>query len=154
MNIKLIFLVLLVFQISYSQTPHQMRDLEIMEKLSKEVENDKKTEFEAKKIVLNFYYDTKNLVRERYQSLTDVEQDELDKAQKFLWEAQVVNALKIYKGLGYKGFLDKEYNMLLRYNEAILDLLYYALDNDLSDKSKSAVFNEKIFLFSLDDWSK
>ena len=139
-------------QLFFCQTPAQMRDLLIMEKLAKEVENDKKNEFEAKKVVLNFYFETKNQARESYKYLSEFEKDEMNKAQKYLWEAQIVRKFEIYRK--YKYFLSEESNMLSKYNEAIMHLLDYALDNDLSDDIKYNEFTDKSYIYTLRNWSR
>lgn len=145
---KILFILVSLFsQVSFCQTPAQMRDLMIMEKLAKDVENDKKNEFEAKKIVLNFYFETKNRARESYKYLSEFEKDQMNKAQKDLWEAQIVRTFQIYRN--YKYFLNKEYNMLLKYNEAVMDLLDFALDNDLSENAKYNEFDDKLFIYKL-----
>jgi hypothetical protein len=71
---KTIFTIIVLFSIcgfSQNRSDRAERELKTLEKLHKEVESNKLSEFEAKKNVLNFYYDMKSEVRENYKYLSE-----------------------------------------------------------------------------------
>jgi len=139
MKTKLILLAFLIITgTNYSQNRNERgkQKLESLEKLTKAIEKGKIEEFEAKKSILTFFYDTKSDVRKQASDLSDFEREEMNKVQKMLWDSSIKPTLDIYAEIpyGYSRFLKNQYEMLLKYNDSIMELLYYALDYDISEE--------------------
>jgi hypothetical protein len=141
--VLILFLIITGTNYSQNRNERAKRELESLEKLAKAVEKGKIEEFEAKKSILNFFYDTKADVRKQASDLSDFELEEINKVQKMLWESSIKPTLDIYAEVpyGYSRFLKNQYEMLLKYNDSVMELLYYALDYDISEEKHGDIFD-------------
>jgi hypothetical protein len=60
--------------------------------------------------------------------------------------------IKIYESYGYRKFLRDQYNVLLKYNEAINELMYFAMDNELEIEKNSKKYDEIYFNYYWENW--
>lgn len=127
----------------FSQTTQDPaeKELEALERLAKFVEEGRASEAEAKKTILNVFYDTKADVRKQYSKLTSEEIEQMGIAQKVMWDSTVMEALSHYENVpyGYERFLRNQYEVLVGYNDAIMDLLYYGIHNDIMNEFATRV---------------
>lgn len=144
-TILILFLILTGNIYAQDRTERAYRELESLEKLTKAVENGKIQEFEAKKSILNFFYDTKAEVRKQSSDLSEYEREKMNDAQSMLWKSTIIPSVDFYAKTpnGYSRFLRNQYELLLKYNDSIMELLYYALDYDLSEKKHEDMFDNR-----------
>lgn len=124
---------------------------ETLRELYELMKKNNRTEFEAKKTVLNFYYNTKNEVRPKLTLLSESEKDIIEKSQTMLWK-KVEEIIKLYQYQGYNKFLEKQYNSLLKYNESINDLLYLLIEINYDEEKDKQKYDDLLYEKYWQNW--
>ena len=102
-----------------------------------EIEKSGVSELDAKKAVLNFFYDTKAEIRDSSRDLSLLEWEYISRVQQGIWDKSVRGLLKNYSTTphGYYRFLADHYETLLMYKDVIMDIFHSAMHKDLSEKA-------------------
>lgn len=98
-------------------------DIETLEKMYRMVENDRARESQARDLVMSYYYDLKDKVREKSDRLTREEYNYLNKSMNMTWN-QITNAIRDNYGSSYYEFYSQQRGFLEKFREGILDKLY------------------------------
>jgi hypothetical protein len=102
---------------------HSQNNIETLERMHKSVMDDREKESNAREIVMNYYYKTKDIVRENSNKLTQAEYDELNNYQSRNWK-QITDAIRNFYGNSYYNFYSQKREFLEKYREGVLDRLY------------------------------
>ncbi len=114
-----VFIIILFF----SNIISSQNDIETLEKMYEMVQNNADRESKARDIVMSYYYDTKDKVKEKSDKLTKEEYEELNLYQKMLWSKIKMYINDFYNG-SYSKYYEKNKRYLEDYRETILDKLY------------------------------
>lgn len=146
----IIFFFFLFTSVLYSQDSNerqQEREQRKNEIAQLEIEKSVVSELDAKKSIFSFFYDTKSEVRKLSMGLSGSEWEQIKFIQEEIWNSSVRLILENYSTIphGYNRFLEDQYEMLLKYNDVIMDIAYSAMRQDLSVEAFSSISADAVF---------
>lgn len=136
---KRIFIIIIIFltgNLSFAQNENEK-----LEQLYNLVQRDRANEFYAQELVNNYYFDTKDKVRAKYDKLTSEEYKNLDRYQKMMWE-NITSSIKYSYSGKYLKYYQENKDVLEKYREKILDKLYEYIYNSDKKKDEKLVYYE------------
>lgn len=125
MKTKILLLVSFIFICNFT---YAQSEIETLEKMYRMVENDRESETQAQELVQNYYYNTKDKIRENSGKLTKEEYNDLSKYQNIFWK-QITDTIRDYYSGSYSKFYSQQRKLLEQYREGILDRLYKYIYN-------------------------
>jgi len=115
--------IILLSNLSFAQS-----EIETLEKMYNMMENDRAKESKAQEIVMSYYYDTKDKIREKSDRLTQNEYNSLNKSMNMTWN-QIKSAIRSNYGNSYSKFYSQKRDFLEEWREDTLDKLYKYIYN-------------------------